>query len=112
MRYDKIKSIVIISEREIKEAFKSEHNYLTFLLRLADKTGNDALKVIVEQMEREGYLMRTDKKEGYIQYEKKYVSDAYSYEKYHSALKTRNRVKCTKYRWMKYSNEEDNRWLK
>ena len=53
MRYDKKYQRVIISEREIKEAFKSEHNYLTFLLRLADKTGNDALKVIVEHMIKE-----------------------------------------------------------
>lgn len=54
--------------------------------------------------------MRSDKKECYIQCEKKYVSDAYSYEKYHSALKTgKSRVKCTKTRWMKYSDEEDNR---
>jgi len=54
MYYDNENQILLISEHEIKEAFKSEQNYLTFLLRIANKTGNDCLKVIIEQMKREG----------------------------------------------------------
>lgn len=52
MYYDKENQILLICDHEIKEAFKSEHKYLTFLLRIADKTGNDCLKVILEHMER------------------------------------------------------------
>jgi len=58
MYYDNENQILLISDREIKEAFKSQHNYLTFLLRIANKTGNDCLKVILEQMESEDAINR------------------------------------------------------